>query len=77
MHPTIETQSQAVKRLAAAVIHRAAQDLRSSDRRERFEALQFFVDERSPLDLWCAACDRDTQRTRQSALALLHEGARQ
>ncbi|OZB72203.1 MULTISPECIES: hypothetical protein [unclassified Thiomonas] len=77
MHTTIETQSQAVKRLAAAVIHRAAMDLRSGDRRERFEALQFFIDTRSPLDLWCAALDRDTQRTRAAALALLHEGGLQ
>ncbi len=75
MHTT--TNPEALRRLSAAVIARAAQDLRSDDRHERFEALQFFIDPRSPLDLWCAACDRDTQRTRQSALALLHEGARQ
>lgn len=75
MHPTIETQ--AVKRLAAAVIHRAAQDLHSRDRRERFDALRFFIDPRSPLDLWCSACDRDTARTRAAALALLRTGALQ
>jgi hypothetical protein len=75
MHTT--TNPQALRRLAAAVITRAAADLRSSDHRERLDALRFFVDYRSPLDLWCAACDRDTQRTRAAALALLHDGALQ
>ena len=71
------TNPQALKRLAAAVIAKAAQDLHSSDRRQRFTSLQFFIDPRSPLDLWCAACERDTQRTRAAALELLRDGALQ
>jgi len=74
MHPT---NPQARCRLAAAVITRAAADLRSPDRHERFKSLQFFCDSRSPLDLWCSVLDRDTQRTRRAALALLHEGSLQ
>lgn len=70
----MSTNPQALRRLAAAVIAQAAKDLHSLDRRERFKSLQFFIDPRSPLDLWCAACDRDTQQTRSAALALLQTG---
>ena len=71
------TNPQALKRLAAAVLAKAAQDLHSDDRNLRFDALRFFTDYRSPLDLWCAACNRDTARTRAAALALLRTGALQ
>ena len=71
------TNPEALRRLAAAVLAKAAQDLHSANRRARFESLQFFIDPRSPLDLWCAACDRDVQRTRQAALALVRDGALQ
>ena len=68
------TNPEALRRLAAAVLAKAAQDLRSPDRQQRFESLRFFIDPRSPLDLWCAACDRDLARTRAAALALVRDG---
>lgn len=68
------TNPQSLRRLAAAVIARAAADLRDGNPAQRLEALKFFVDVRSPLDLWCAAADRDTARTRSAALALVRAG---
>lgn len=73
----MSTNPQALRRLAAAVIAQAAKDLHNPDRRARFASLQFFIDPRSPLDLWCAACDRDLARTRTAALALVHQGSLQ
>ena len=68
------TNPEGARRLAAAVIAKAAQDLHSDDRNLRLDALRFFTDYRSPLDLWCAACNRDTARTRAAALALVRDG---
>lgn len=70
------TNPEGARRLAAAVIAQAAKDLHSPDRQQRFESMKFFLDPRSPLDLWCSVLDRDTQRTRQAVLALLRDGSR-
>lgn len=64
----MSTNPEGLRRLAAAVIAKAAQDLHSRSRRERFTSLQFFIDPHSPLDLWCSILDRDTARTRAAAL---------
>ncbi len=60
-----------LRRLAASVITQAAQDLRHEDPAQRLAALRFFVDVRSPLDLWCACLARDVAQTRRAALALI------